>query len=354
MNFIKKIKQLSYKSDIESIKSSLSKSSFSDFVNGKKEISALAALHIAWSKGIYIKEESAEFFPYNLIYDPPVMNYFWDNIDAIFGKNLNDLRIFLEELNFDSKKILIKRGRNISPGFSDAIKISKKLNTSIFLLFSNDIDLEPIRKSRDSEFKENSFIPFKYTEDEGSKMRTFEHIVSSSKDEINPLIIDEILMRMQISQEALGFLSKDINIYTFHHFYTFLKLLDCTDMFFLNIGARSIEHKVNRIHFKQLLNPKSIREVYERCNKLIWQVDKNFKYQITKITNSSCTIETSPIKLTPHQKINEGLLSREVMLFRLGHLIIIPKYFRFKTRKLSDSTYTFNIETGEAILHIVY
>ena len=352
MNFIEEIKELSYKKDLEGLNLGLSKSAFSELKNGKRPLKAIDALIISWEKSIYLEGPKVSF-QYNKIYTRPELIYFWKNIELLFTTK-DKLVSFFNLCGLDSKSQMIKRGRNLSPTIEDAQVMALHLSTSIFLLFSNDLDIECVKNNLNTKFKKKVFIPEKFTNSSGSKMRTFTHLVSYSRDTLEKRLVKEILMRMQISEESVRNYSKNINIYTFESFYLILLKFGVTEKFFLNAGANSVNFKKNKNHFKQLLSPKSVKDVYRECIKVTSTVDKNFDYKVLELSDDHCLLSTEPIMLIENNLVNKGLLSKNVLLFRIGHLIATPKYFDINKGNLDRTSFTYDSKTGKSVIRIIF
>lgn len=352
MNFTDKIKRYSFKDDIESLNIGVSKTIFSDYKNNKRPIKAIHALTIAWELDIHLKN-SDKTIQYKLIYSKPEKKFFWQNLDNIFP-GLVELKKFFALCELDINTLMHNRGRNLSPTFKEARVIATHLNCSLFLLFSKELNIECVQKNLKTNFNKKVHIPNEFILNSGSKMRTFAHLISYSKELLEKDLVREILSRMQISDEAVRNYSKDINIYTFEKFYSYILRLGVTERFILNAGANSINFKKNKSHFGQLIRPRDVKDVYRQCLNIISTVDVNFEYIIQEVTETYCIVKSGPKELTENEKVNSGLLSKYVFLFRIGHLISIPKYFDINKGNIEQTTYSFDEKTGEAEVKIVF
>jgi hypothetical protein len=330
----------------------ISKSVYSDYRKDRRPLKAIHALVLSWEFNICLQNPEEEF-SYNLIYSRPELKHFWENIDKIFP-NLEALKDFFILCELDTNLLMHNRGRNLSPNYNDLHIIALNLNCSPFLLFSNDIDTDCIRDNLITRFNKKVHIPSEFALDSGSKMRTFSHLISYSNSVLGKRLVSEILTSMQISKDAARNYNKDINIFTFEKFYSHIFKFGLGEVFIRNAGANSVNFKKNKSHFAQLLSPNTAQDVYRECIKVISSVDKNFDYNIEKITDSYCVINTRPKKLTANEKVNSGLLSRNVLQFRIGHLTALPKYFNINKGNLDLIHFSFNEKTGEAIIKIVY
>ena len=352
MNLIEKLKHLSYKNDLDGLNIGFSKSAFSDMKNERRSLKAIDALMICWEKDISLTDASQPFL-YRKIYSRPQSINFWENLDAIFTTQ-KELKDFFSLCELNTNSLILNRGRNISPSLEAAQTIAQYLNTSIFLLFSDELDIECVQRNLNNKFNKKIHIPNIFTTSSGSKMRTFTHLVSYSRNTLDKFLVKEILMKMQISEEAVRNYSKDINIYTFECFYSFLLKFGVTEKFFLSAGSNSVNFKKNKSHFTQLLNPKNVKDVYKDCIKVISTVDRNFDYQVLELSDNHCLLSTAPKVVSDNVFVKKGLFSRSVLLFRIGHLIATPRYFEIDKGCLDKTSFTYDLETGKAIIKIIF
>ncbi len=221
-------------------------------------------------------------------------------------------------------------GRWRSFPFVAGMKLARWLGEDLMALHSDDLDLEALRKRLLMAGEVMAYLPARYENGAGSKMRLFDNALEYLRLNFGEEFVRIILASMGFPQEALRFKDKNISILAFKDLHQKAISLSGDKLIPFELGRHNRMNQANKTLFGQLMNVKNHRQFYERVgNDIASKVDLNFFYEAIKLTQRGALIEARmrPARVT---QLSENYLDRNVALYIYGHFLVGPGYFGLK------------------------
>ena len=251
------------------------------------------------------------------------------------NKVSESLSLIGEELNLSSAEIssLMKISKSSYlyclnkkkdfPAFS-LLNITDKFNVAMESLYSGQFDMGAIKAYYAGD---KDYIPEKYRIAPYSKKLTVLNYLSYLEQYHNSSICDQVMRKLQFTDDSLHSEEFDINITVFVDLLKILRSFGLGKKHFYEVGQHFFELNKDLFIGKVLSLEKSTKRVYECLfEDLIVLQEKNYRYEIM----TSCS-DHFVVKCTPYEEIvellgTENVGSQDVCAYKRGFGSILPKF----------------------------
>ncbi len=319
----------------------LKKSQVSNIRHGQRELSALEVMLCKRAEG----HHEINFFDWS-----PNDGVFWFNLEALQSQlNFSD-QALAQLLRIELRKFRFARARKRSLPHKICQNFLQAFELTPEILFCKSFDPWCLAQNILSPFHSNAYLPKRF-EGGGSKMKTLKNAFSYVETAWDKETALQLKRSMQVSEKSTTFVEKEISIRIFSELHQRLRRFGALDRHFIDMGSFNKNNLSNKKMYSQIM---SMRKYAPHIGldyffrHLVQSIDNNVHFKVVKSTAKEFILESLPGKFfknafSPHEEDS----GREIGLYRLGHIKVIPGYFDYP--ELNDAQLEYFPETGRCV-----
>ncbi len=218
---------------------------------------------------------------------------------------------------------------------SELIRLADHFNFSVEAFSADQVDFEILRQQHIKNF---NYLPEKYTFQAFSKKRLLQTVSSYLGLYFHWSIKEDLFRYFQIQDIDQADPNDRMNVYLFEDVLKYLRTVGLGETQIFNIGIHSVESS-RRTTFEESLSTCLLpNEMFEKYfSESILLIEKNNRYQITKLNYFCCEVESHEIPDLLDAFRVRKIAGKERCIYRKGALSAVTRYIGFEDSKVTET-----------------